>query len=311
MFRSSASRRLFPALASLAVASLLSAGTIDPSKLQMTWSDEFSGTTLDTTKWQAADNEVRQGNSRWRSNQVSVANGQLRIGIQKVNDPTIKYECGAVRTRKDYKVSQTLFQQKFGYFETRLKLPANIGADYWAAFWMMAGNVSDTVSDTRQGTEIDIMESFNYDKPGEHRMTFHWNGYGTKHNAAGVSCGAQPQLLDHGFHSYGFYWDENWYIGYLDGVEVGRTNMIGLGSSATGKTLSQGTCLQPGYLLLSVEADLWPGTSSNWDPVMPAEDEFLVDYVRVYAVPEPTALAYIAVTTLLALARPPKSRPAC
>lgn len=279
------------------------AASIDVSGLQLTWQDEFEGASLDTTHWQAPT-EVRQEHSRWTPQQVSVSGGNLRLGIHRVADPTISYECGAVRTQRNYDPSQTMFEQKFGYFETRAKLPANIGADYWAAFWMMAGNVSGTEPDTRNGTEIDIMESFNFNKPGEHRLTMHWNGYGTKHNAAGISCGPQPQVLDHGFHTYGLWWDETWYVAYVDGVEVGRTDMIGLGSSTDGKTLSQGTAQRPGHLLLSVEAALWPGTSWNsWDPYMPAEDEFLVDYVRVYAVPEPSMLAGLALAGILGLRR--------
>jgi beta-glucanase (GH16 family) len=53
------------------------------------------------------------------------------------------YDCGVVRTKKAWTTGEELFTQKYGYFETRAKLPKNISADYWAAFWMLSGDFSD------------------------------------------------------------------------------------------------------------------------------------------------------------------------
>jgi len=255
---------------------------LDLKRFKLTWSDEFDGKTLDRSKWDVPV-QIRQGSSRWVKDLVSVEDGVLKLGIRKTDDPKLRYDCAAVRTRKDYDVNQTMFAQRYGYFETRCKLPRNVGADYWAAFWLMAGSINDKVSDTREGTEIDIMESFTFCRDAQYNLAFHWNGYGKKHNAAGLKCGKHPQVLDGGFHRFGLYWDEKVYVAFLDGMEVGRTDLIGMGKGEEGKQKSQGTCQQPAYIKLSCEAAKWAGvTGGSWEKEMPESDEFIVDYVRVY-----------------------------
>ena len=206
----------------------------------------------------------------------------LHLGIKKTSDPTIRYELGGVRTQKDYDPSKTMFEQQYGYFETRCKMPRNAMADYWGAFWMMSGEISDKQSDTTKGMEIDILETFNWIPYLEHSMTFHWNGYGLNHNAATVPCGKHSEILDGKFHTFGFYWDESVYVSFIDGVEAGRTDMKGLGRDENGRLKSTGTSHKPAHLLLTCEAAPWAGKSPTWEADMPAEDEFVVDYVRVY-----------------------------
>jgi beta-glucanase (GH16 family) len=263
---------------------------LDLSHFQPVWHDEFDGDRLDSSHWQALE-MVRQGHSRWVPSLVNVRGGVLHLGIRRTGDPVIRYECGAVQTRRDFDPAQTLFQQRYGYFEARCRLPRHLSADYWGAFWMMAGRISDDSPDTREGLEVDIMESFQFAHPAEYSVAFHWNGYGKNHNAAGLKCGTHPELLDGNFHTYGLYWDERYYVVFLDGVEAGRTELLGLGSDQGSRLKSAGPCRQPGFLILSCEAAPWAGASPQWEKDMPAEDEFLVDYVRVYqgTLPLPSA----------------------
>jgi hypothetical protein len=256
------------------------------NSVTLVWSDEFDGTTLDTTKWEAVDGVPRQGASTWMANEVSVRGGHLRLGITATKIPTsnndkANYNCGAVRTKKAY--YHDLFTQTYGYFEARCKLPARIDADYWAAFWMMAGTINDNQPSTQLGNEIDIMESFTISDKGKHKLTMHWNGYGALHNVYSLDCGKPANLGDGKFHVFGFYWDQDQYISYVDGVEVGRTNFIGLGSRDKGKTPSDGPCRNPAYIKLTCEAAQWPG-GGGWENPFPTKDEFLVDYVRVYKI---------------------------
>lgn len=257
---------------------------IDLSLYAMTFQDEFEGTELDTTKWEAPA-MPRQGGSRWNPDLVSVADGYLRLGIRLTDDPILRYDCGAVRTQRNYDPNQTLFAQKYGYFEVRCKLPRRLDADYFADFWMLAGKIAEG-HNTREGNEVDIFESFELAEGREYSFNVHWGGYGKQHNVYGLRCGEQPQLRDGEFHVYGFLWTEDFYAVYVDGVEIGRTNMMGLGSSADGKMLSNGPCREPGYLKLTVEAANWVGKSPDWEVHAPAEDELIIDWVRAY-LPKP------------------------
>jgi beta-glucanase (GH16 family) len=282
---------------------------IDLSGYVMTFHDEFDGTALDTTKWEAPT-MPRQGGSRWTSEQVSVQNGCLRLGIQLTNDPVLRYDCGAVRTRRNYDINQTMFVQAYGYFEARCKLPRRIDADYFADFWIMAGKITEG-NNTREGNEIDIFESFELAEGRQYSMNFHWSGYGRQHNVYGLKCGNKPQLRDGKFHVYGFLWTKEFYAVYVDGVEIGRTAMMGLGSNKDGKLLSNGPCQEPGYLKLTVEAAQWAGKSPGWEPDLPTQDEFLIDWVRAYlpkpkATPIPIADMSVSPTRLI---KPAQSEP--
>lgn len=245
------------------------------------WNDEFDGDSLDRTKWEAPNNITRQGASHWMSDQVSVLDGNLILGITKTTDaPDVNYDCGAVRTKEAY--WKDLFTQKYGYFEARMKLPKNIEADYWAAFWLMSGTVSDSQPDTQLGHEIDIMESFTIGDGYQHKLTMHWNGYNANHNLWSLDLGTHPELSNGEFHIYGLYWDENKFISYINNVEVGRTYFLGKGDNSGSKTLSNGPSQETAYIKLSCEASEWAG-GSGWEDPLPDSDQFLVDYVRVYS----------------------------
>ena len=259
---------------------------LDLAKFSLVWQDDFKGTELDKTKWEAPSQD-RQGASRWRPRQVSVANGELTINVVKTDDPTYRYETAGVRTSTGYSPDKYLFSFKYGYVETRLKLPKHIRSDYWAGFWMMAGDVAaGRNDDTRIGTEIDIFETFNYWDLGKMKHTLHWGGYNKRHNAGGFPSGPHLEILDEAFHTYGLYWDEARYVFFIDGKAVCETDAIGLGGTK-GKdgsplTKSQGTCRNPAYIKLSIEAAPWCGPNSDWEKTLPKEDKMVVDYVRVY-----------------------------
>lgn len=256
------------------------AAKIDLTQYTMTFQDEFEGDKLDLSKWEAPS-MPRQGGSRWMPNLVSVKDGCLRLDIRLTDDPVLRYDCGAVRTQRNYDKNQTMFAQKFGYFEARCKLPKHIDCDYFADFWMLAGSIGEK-SNTAEGIEVDIFESFELAKGRQHSVNFHWGGYDKMHNSYGLKCGELSQLRDDEFHTYGLLWTDKIYASYIDGVEVGRTDMMNLGTDKDGKLKSNGTCKFPAYLKLTVEAAAWPGKSNGWEAEMPKEDVFIIDWVRAY-----------------------------
>ena len=100
-------------------------------------------------------------------------------------------------------------------------------------------------------------------------VDFHWNGYG-------------KELADGEFHRFGMHWDGEICIAFFDGRGIGRADLIGLGSKDNGKTPSRGPCQKPGYMKLSCEAAVWAGAANQWEIDPTKEDEFVIDYVRVY-----------------------------
>lgn len=259
---------------------------LDLAKFSLVWQDEFNGTEIDKTKWDMPIHD-RQGASRWHPRNVSVADGALTIKVVKTQDPTYRYDTAGIRTSTGYTPDKFLFGYKYGYVETKLKLPKHVRADYWVGFWLLAGDVvAGRNDDTRLGTEVDIFETFDISNLGRMKHTLHWGGYGNKHNAGGFPSGPHLELLDEGYHTYGLYWDEARYVFFIDGIAVCETDAMGLGGTK-GKegnplTKSQGTCRSEAFIKLSIEGAPWCGPTSGWEKEMPAEDKMVVDYVRVY-----------------------------
>lgn len=275
-----------------------------PDRWAITFEDQFDGTELDTTKWHAPTMVRQGGSSSWDANKVKVENSLLKLGITKAVDQsgTIMYVCGAVSTRENF-TDNYLFRQKYGYYEACYKLPANIDKDYWASFWIMAGQVAyiDPVTgvetNTRKAQEIDILESFTIPR-ATHTANFHWGGYGNFHNKVSVPLNsptenwAKNELLGarEQFHVFGFYWDKDVYVFYLNGTEIGRTNMVGIGDNVKIPNpdplifptfLAQGTAQVSGNILLSCEAAPWAGRG-GWETDAPNQDEFQIEYVKVF-----------------------------
>lgn len=239
---------------SVPVMSYTSQGVQVVDTLQMVWNDEFNGNVLDDTKWSAAPEWYRQGGSYWSKNNYEMTgNGQVKLKVTQENGNVY---AGAIRTHKK-------FDKKYGYFETRCKIPEIQGG--WAAFWMMPyGNQPGNSGN--DGTEIDIFESINGWR-GKIQHALHWDGYGADHKHASQSMD-RPDLYDGAYHKFGVMWTPEEYIFYIDNVETWRTTAGGVAD------VNQ-------YLKLTMEisGDTWPG---NWANQNPKNIDWLVDYVRVY-----------------------------
>jgi beta-glucanase (GH16 family) len=225
-----------------------------PSGYSLVWNDEFNGTELDDTKWKPAPEWHRQGGSYWSDeNYEMTGSGQVKLITSERNDSVF---CGAIRTHN-------LFDQKYGYFEVRCKVPQIRGG--WTAFWMMpyGNNVGDEGND---GTEIDIFESINgWNNKIQHAL--HWDGYGAEHQKSSQSF-TRSDLYDDAYHTFGMRWTDTEYTFYIDGVQTWQTSAGGV--SDVNQYLK---------LTMEVSGDTWPG---NWDDQVEKPIDWLIDYVRVY-----------------------------
>ena len=222
--------------------------------MTVVWNDEFNGTSLDPAKWQTCPEWTRQGGSYWEADNLSLNGaGKLTLKVTERNDSVF---CGAIRTRG-------LFEQKYGYFEVRCKVPQIHGG--WAAFWLMPRQ-NKPGNQGNDGTEIDVFESIN-GWNGKVNHAVHWDGYGVEHQKASQSAD-RPDIYDNAYHKFGMKWTPTEYIFYVDDQESWRTSAGGISDVA-----------QYLKLTLEVSSDTWPG---NWGNQTTKPINWMVDYVRVY-----------------------------
>ncbi|MBN2414135.1 glycoside hydrolase family 16 protein [candidate division KSB1 bacterium] len=237
----------------------------------LTWGDEFNGTgEPDNDKWDRPEYNRRNnddGPDGWWLKEDSYLDGEgnLVIRAKKINNrnydkDVFDYSTGAVR-------SFGKFEQKFGKFQIRCKLPTQPG--WWVAFWLMSpsqGNVDGTGED---GTEIDIMEGFGW--TDQINQALHWDGYGDAHQSDAKKVTLQG--IREGYHVYTLEWYAGEYVFYVDSLETWRTNAGGVSKV-------------PAYVKITGELSTEPWAINEYwasDPkrsIFP--DYFLVDYVRVY-----------------------------
>lgn len=263
--------------------------TVDLKDYELVWQDEFEGSSLDSRKWndnQSVDTlhwgAVRKG-GYWHKDMISVADGALHIRTKYVDAEQ------AARYGGDYKegwysgyVTTWLSEPEateepdsflYGYYETRCILPK--GEGLWSAFWMMNKGVYNEDGNGRDGTEIDVFESFGY-PDGDKKtadlvsVNLHWDGYGDahQHHSVGRFYANDPYEQ---YNTYGVLWTPDEYVFYINGHECARTDKGGVSQN-------------PECLLLSVEVSGENGIASgNGDITKNTGDvDFIVDYVRVY-----------------------------
>jgi beta-glucanase (GH16 family) len=223
--------------------------------LRMVWNDEFSGNSLDGSKWATPPAWFRQGGCYWSNdNHKMTGDGKVKLSVTESNDGTVY--CGALRTHNK-------FDKKYGYFETRCTVPQIHGG--WAAFWMMPyGNHPGNAGN--DGTELDIFESINGWR-GQINHALHWDGYGAAHQHVSEKMN-RPDLYDGQYHVFGLMWTPEEYIFYIDNEETWRTSVAGV--SDVNQYLK---------LTMEVSGQNWAG---NWNDQLIKPIDWFVDYVRVY-----------------------------
>ena len=141
-----------------------------PKPANLTWSDEFDGSTLDTSVWTPYFNTYGDGNNEMACltpNNVAISGGTLKITARRENitcpkGSVRKFTSGFIGTRETGK-----YFARYGHFEMRARLPHGFGL--WPAFWLRHRNGAGVA-------EVDIMEYFHASDPGETKATLHLDG---------------------------------------------------------------------------------------------------------------------------------------
>jgi beta-glucanase (GH16 family) len=239
-----------------------------PTGWHLVWNDEFSGSSVNTSKWGVRDktwstNELSILTSRPKN--VSVDNGVLSLTAQRERytaySETRNYTSGYLDTIGT--ASWT-----YGRFEMRAKLPTRKGISQgmWPAFWLRPNDGGDG--------EIDIMEAIGQSGSDNRVSQTLWYDYhGTKPRQAhedilpsGTSSGS--------YHVYALEWEKSAMRWYVDGRLTYTRNT----SNTPWVTAKQ--FAKPYNIRLNLQVGgSWPG-SPNSSTAFPAT--YSVDYVRVY-----------------------------
>lgn len=219
----------------------------------LTFSDDFSGSSIDASKWNTPAYNPGNGELEWyQSANVTVANNLCSLNAKAQTTvqggTTYNYTSGLINTNG-------LFSQAYGYFEARIKIPA--GKGLWPAFWMLP-------QDNSWPPELDIMEIIG----GSPNTVYFTDHYGTSGSPQQHSASVTGVDFSADFHDYAMYWTPtsiNWYI---DGMLQYQVT-----SDIPSKAM---------YLILNLAVGgSFPGSPDGTTP-FPAVCQ--VDYVRAWTV---------------------------
>lgn len=249
--------------------------SISPVGWTLTFEDTFDGTELDTAKWARIYEDVTYYKY---VDENSYLDGDGHLIIKATHDSTDnKAAVGAISTYCNGaggKVEQTLFSQKYGYFEASIKMPKVAGI--WGAFWLVSDTIMKGTSSTtngEEGNEVDIIEAYGGSTvtDNSYAHTIHYGNYGGEIHSKGTEGTFVTDLYDDSFHKYAVKWTEDYYYFYVDDMLTWKSNF-------------GGTCKIPASPILSISASNndWCGYYDGSN--LPTQME--VDYVRIWSFPE-------------------------
>ena len=113
---------------------------------ELTFEDNFDGTSINTNVW-----HYRTDSKHWSTQlpeNVEVKDGFLYLNVKKQTANNLNYTGAGVISKQAF---------KFGYYESRFKIPA--GAGWHTSFWMMGFDGSGGTSTGNAYQEIDVCEN--------------------------------------------------------------------------------------------------------------------------------------------------------
>ena len=240
-----------------------------PSGYQLVFSDEFDGSSINSSKW----------NTRYRWGPNWIINSEEQFYIDTLNEPDFgasPYRHGggnliiqATRTPGDLRsksreqaylsgamTTHNKFSMKYGYVEMRARLPR--GKGLWSAFWLLH-NGND-----RRRPEIDVMEMLGDNSRLVYQTYHHYDNGNLRSTPSYRAPG--PDYAD-GFHTFGMLWEPGKITWYVDGNE---TNSYESGNVSD----------EDMYLLVNLAVGgFWAG-SPDGSTSFPAQ--YQIDYIRAY-----------------------------
>jgi beta-glucanase (GH16 family) len=224
----------------------------------MLFDDEFNGTQLDTSRWNAVATDPESppvcclafGLEAWLPRNVAVTDGSLLLISRSEPFADKSYTSGAVTT-------EGKFSFLYGRVDIRARLPQ--GQGLWPAFWLLPVNQSSWDSPWKAPYEIDIMEMLGQ-QPNTVYMTNNWNDAADQEQCRHVG----PNFAAD-YHVFSLVWSPTAITWYIDGVQRCQ--------------VTEGVSHTPMYLILNVAVGgSWPGAPDDSTSFPQAAS---IDYVRV------------------------------
>ena len=270
-----------------------------PQRWVLTMADEFDGedgSAPDDELW-----EIETGygfdNSGWGNDEWQLytdSRDNVRVERKRTEDGSLEDDgylaisalCSGERCgKRDDTITsariktQRLFEQKYGRFEARIKLPR--GLSLWPAFWMLGANIEE-VPWPGCG-EIDIMEHYG-NRPTRAEASLHGPGYFGADPISNHVDLPEGEVFADDFHVFAVEWDPSrltfWIDGQVEnGVVVGGEAYHTVSAAAVASRGGDWVFRNTFFLLLNLAVE--PNRAGSVDKsVFPAD--MLVDWVRVY-----------------------------
>jgi beta-glucanase (GH16 family) len=244
---------------------------------QCTFDDEFTGTTLDLSKWQpvtTAESGYHSGVECFENSPTNIgeANGYLRLTVVQLAN---YFNCrapmslfGGYGTRDTSGMVTAKFAQRTGRFAVRALFPSTKIQGLQSALWLYPVNPSKYGSWPNSG-EIDLAE--NYSLYSDLAIpTLHYTPLGVDPNTTNNACTITPGV----FHTYVLEWTTYTMRFIYDGkVCLSDTWHPGLGLT------SPAPFDQPFLLSLTQSLGVY-GNGFTYNTPLPAST--YIDYVRIW-----------------------------
>lgn len=259
---------------------------IDPvtgKTLKLTWNDEFSGSSLNESKWKL-ENRMKSANSKVATTadrkNIRLENGKAVMNLYQDGDKYYSHRTLTTMDRMSF---------KYGYLEIYAKVPFSQGS--WPSFWLQSAKSHRTKSDIM--TEVDVFEVY---QSGRVEGTLHKWKLDDKDQST-HECWNNPieyafpeeewENLSNEYHRWGFGWTKEQIYLTVDGKVFATFDITDKGDFCQGKgkgTLTGMDCFQDP---LFINFTNWIGTGfrdTNWavneNTVFPKT--FSVAWVRLY-----------------------------
>lgn len=233
---------------------------------RLVFTDEFNGTSVNTTKWNIASPGWTMPNSASAASadKVSVGNGVLTLSATRTaSSGTTQFSSGSISSYQKYTFDG-------GYVEARIDLPSTPGS--WPAFWGLydgwppEADIMEFPLTTNGGTNGYVNDWYH--------TAFHYTNSSGSAAAGAGSVDTNVNLTNTGYHIFAMDWVSDTSVKFFfDGSQ--KTSFSSAADVAEMVNM---------YMILDYAVGGWPGTPSTSQWAVGASDLTLVDWVRVWQV---------------------------